>query len=837
MMAGTRRKPSVIAMILSIICLVSILMATPLLWVCESASADTVAESRLIIAWEEGKAGMEGILSLAQQDPYLKGLVNAVPGMVEKLREGSWPAPLIQSISLPDGMVLDVAREAISGFPGVRYVEEDARVGTGDVSRDPLFYEQWHLMRIGAVRAWGASKGSPDVMVAIVDSGVDATHPDLSGRVLGGYDYVEDDEDASDENGHGTHVAGIITASGDNDVGVAGLAWRTSILPVRVLDESGFGYYSDVIAGIRYAAERGAKVINLSLGGSASSQALQEAVDFAYTNGSIVVAAAGNNGLDTLSYPAACEHVIGVGASDQDDRPTSFSNRGRGLDLLAPGVSIYSTFPQNRYASMSGTSMATPQVSGALALMFALQPGLDPDEAEKILTESASDLGSGGRDDSTGWGLLQVDRALGLEAPAAGGSSGTRYFAEGYTGDGFDTYVLLENPASQEYEAEIEMFGAQGPLYSITANLSPRSRLTLHLNELVPPGDVAVGIDLPEGSPVKAQRSMYFNYHGLKDGHTTQASGAATDSYFAEGYTGAGFDTYILVFNPQTTTAHVDLHLMTPERTLEHGLEVAPLSRSTVRLNDIVPGAEVATQLSSDVPVVAERSMYFDMNGIQGGSVVMGAGSVTQDLYFAEGYTGGEFDEWLLLANPSDSTVTAITSFQRSDGVTVERETVLQPRSRATIHVDEVPGLEDAEVSARVRADYPGVVAEREMYFSYSGSMGTVSGGHAAMGAAEAASNWLIPEGYTGPGFESWILVANLEDETVTIRVDLLGESGATVSREYDIMAHSRFTIKENSLLPGEGVSAEVSAPDGTRLVVEGAFYFRFHNDIDGGST
>jgi hypothetical protein len=123
------------------------------------------------------------------------------------------------------------------------------------------------------------------------------------------------------------------------------------------------------------------------------------------------------------------------------------------------------------------------------------------------------------------------------------------------------------------------------------------------------------------------------------------------------------------------------------------------------------------------------------------------------------------------------------------------------------------------------------------MYFSYSGSMGNVNGGHAAIGAAEPASNWLIPEGYTGPGFESWILVANLEDETVTIRVNLLGESGATVSREYSIMPHSRFTIKENALLPGEGVSAEVSAPDGTRLVVEGAFYFRFHNDIDGGST
>lgn len=215
----------------------------------------------------------------------------------------------------------------------------------------------------------------------------------------------------------------------------------------------------------------------------------------------------------------------------------------------------------------------------------------------------------------------------------------------------------------------------------------------------------------------------------------------------------------------------------------------------------------------------------------------MGAESASQDRYFAEGYTGGKFDEWLLLANPSDTMVTAITSFLRSDGVTVERETVLQPRSRATIHVNEVPGLENAEVSARVRAAYPGVVAERAMYFSYNGSMGEVSGGHAAMGAVAPSSSWLIPEGYTGPGFECWILISNLEDEAVTVSVQLMGESGAEVKRDFVVGPHSRFTVKENTLLPGEGVSAAVSAAEGTRLVVEGAFYFRYRGDIDGGST
>lgn len=822
--------------IVAAICLVFVLAASPMLWNQGIAQAST-EETRILIAWEGGGASIEGLLIQTERDQGLRNRIKSVHGLKEEFEEGSWPAPQVQSISLPPGTTYDTVEEVVSGLPGVRYVEKDTRVGVCEISRDPYFSEQWHLPRTGVVRAWEASAGSQELLVAVVDSGVDATHPDFTGRVRQGYDFVDLDSNPSDPYGHGTHVAGIIAASGDNGQGVAGLAWRVGILPVRVLDGNGQGYFSDVIAGIRYAADQGADVINLSLGGSTAPQALQEAVDYAYSQGVIIVAAAGNNGLETLSYPAACQHVIGVGASDQDDRPTTFSNRSAGLDLLAPGVSIYSDYPGNRYMAMSGTSMSAPQVSGALALLLSAQPDLSPEEAERVLTQAATDLGVEGRDDSTGWGLLRVDKALGLDRPSDTSSDGNWYFAEGYTGPGFDTYVLLENPDSQASEAEIELFGPGGPLYNTTIDVSPRSRLTIHLNELIPPGEAAVKLALPEGSLIQAQRSMYFDYQGLSDGHTTRASRASKQWYFAEGYTGAGFDTYILVFNPQTTTAQVDMQLMTPNGTVDHTVQVAPLARRTIKLNDIVPGAEVAASLTSDRPVVAERAMYFDIQERQGGSVVMGAEATSEDWYFAEGYTGGEFDEWLLLANPSDSTVTAIASFQRSDGVIVECENVLQPRSRATIHVDEVPGLENTEMSATVKAAFPGVVAERTMYFSYSGSMGTVGGGHAAMGNTEPSSHWLLPEGYTGKGFESWILISNLEDEPVTLRVEFLGESGTTVIRDYTISAHSRYTIKENDILPGEGVSAEVIAPEGTLLVVEGAFYFSYQGSICGGSA
>jgi hypothetical protein len=553
----------------------------------------------------------------------------------------------------------------------------------------------------------------------------------------------------------------------------------------------------------------------------------------------LLVAAAGNDALNSLSYPAACEGVISVGATDEQDRLASFSNYGEGLDLVAPGTSIYSDVPNGRYAYKSGTSMSTPQVSGAFALLRSYEPALSVAEAEQRMLLSARDLGPSGYDLSYGWGLLRVDKAMGLNDETPGNSKsmgGEMFFAEGYTGDGFDTYILLVNPAVQSSMVRLELFGAQGMTAALDVEIAPRARLTLRLNDLVPPGEVATRISVPEGSGIVAQRSMYFNYQGIDGGHTSQACPVSKTWYFAEGYTGPGYDTYLLIFNPQNETANVDISMMTSGGVVNSGMNIPPLARRTMRLNDIQPGAEMAMGISSDQPVVAERAMYFNSGGRDDGSAAPGATDLSEEWYFAEGYTGGDFDEWILLANPSDCTVSATATFQRGDGVTVEHNLELRPYSRATIHVDEITGLADTEVSAVVKASSPGIVAERSMYFSKNGSMGVIDGGHATGGATNPASYWLIPEGYTGSGFESWILVSNVEDEAVTVGVDIYGESGAHVHRDYRIEAHSRFTVKENDLLPGEGVSAEITAPDGTRLVVEGSFYFLYRNGIDGGS-
>ncbi len=827
------------AILLLSLLLVFILTPSSLFTKASAAAAPVSQPRRLIVAWDSTyrsqATGAPASALSPRAGERLAPLLQAWPGVEETVASAPLVAPNTQSLQIPDTLSTERAQQLIQTLEGVRMVEPDVPAAIDVTSSDPLYGQQWFLPHVGAEDAWSLELGSRDLIVAVVDTGVDASHPDLAGRVLEGYDFVNKDTTTADDHGHGTHVAGIIAASGEDGTGVAGMAWRIRILPVKVLDAQGSGYYSDIIAGIRYAADQGAAVINLSLSGGASSAILQEAVDYARSRGSLLVAAAGNDALDSLGYPAACRGVTSVGAVDENDVSATFSNRGEGLDLVAPGLDIYSDYKGKGFASMSGTSMAAPQVAGAAALLLSLYPNWGIDQVEQRLYSTARDLGKSGYDLDTGWGLLQVGQALGYVKPAEV-SGGSLYFAEGYTGPGFDTYALLENPGGDVARAALCFYSPQGPSSTLDVDIPPRSRLTLHLNELVPAGDVSTRIILPEGSPVRAQRSMYFNYRGIGGGHTSFAVSPSNTWYFAEGYTGAGYDTYLLLFNPQSEAAQVAVDWITPDGASAQSVTVPPLARRTVRVNDYLSNSEVATSLSSDHPIVAERAMYFDSSGRTGGSDTAGATAPAREWYFAEGYTGGGFDEWLLLLNPGDTEVRGQVSFLRSDGVTVKQDLLMQPRSRSTIHVDSVAGLEDAEVSATVEVSSPGIVAERAMYFTTQIASGTVDGGHVAMGATSPDNHWLLPEGYTGDGFESWILIVNLDDQAVDVHVNLFGDDGEVVQRDFQVMPHSRYTVRENDLLPGRGVSAEITAPAGTRLVVEGAYYFHLPAGIDDGN-
>jgi thermitase len=256
--------------------------------------------------------------------------------------------------------------------PNVEYVEPNYYFHATWTPNDPAFSSsQWGPQKIQAPQAWDVTKSSSSVKIAIVDTGVEASHPDLNGKVINGWDFVYDDSVPNDANGHGTHCAGIAAATTNNGIGIAGMAPNARILAVRVLDANGSGTLDDVANGIIYAADNGAQVISLSLGGSSGSTTLKNAVDYAWNKGAVVVAAAGNNNSSAPSYPAYYSNAIAVASTDSADRKSSFSNYGSWVDVAAPGSSIYSTYINGSYATLSGTSMATPHVAGLAGLLAA----------------------------------------------------------------------------------------------------------------------------------------------------------------------------------------------------------------------------------------------------------------------------------------------------------------------------------------------------------------------------------------------------------------------------------------------------------------------------------
>ncbi|MGQ4871095.1 MAG: S8 family serine peptidase [Candidatus Thorarchaeota archaeon] len=293
----------------------------------------------------------------------------------------------------------------------------------------------WGVDDVDAEQVWGGGEDAVDVVqgnvdgsgvkVAILDTGIDYTHPDLDDVYAGGYDFVDDDSDPKDGNGHGTHCAGIVAAE-DNGEGVIGVAPHASIYAVRVLDNWGSGYTSDIIAGIDWAIDNGMDVISMSLGGGDYDQAFDDAVDRAYNAGIVVVAASGNDGKGTISYPAAYDNAIAVGAIDSDHNLADFSNYGPEQEVVAPGVDIYSTMPtytvtlnywfmggcSQNYDRMSGTSMATPMVAGVVALILSANPDLTPPEVRDILHTTSVDLGSAGWDQYYGYGEVNAKAAV-----------------------------------------------------------------------------------------------------------------------------------------------------------------------------------------------------------------------------------------------------------------------------------------------------------------------------------------------------------------------------------------------------------------------------------------
>jgi subtilisin family serine protease len=296
---------------------------------------------------------------------------------------------------------------------------------------DPYFAQQPDLATITVPPAWLRSTGAASVVVAVLDTGIDATHPEFAGRVVPGFDAQTGLADGpadfgatNDDEGHGTHVSGTIAAAADNGLGIAGIAPSTSIMPVKILDAKGGGTFGDMVAGMNWAIGHGARIITMSLGGALDAAGIanvQQAFDAAYAAGVVVVAASGNEGDTRDEYPCNFVHVICVGSTSSDGSTVSaFSTRTAALALVAPGEHILSALPGSGYGYGSGTSMATPHVTGAVALMRAVDPGISVDQVMADLIQTAKPLVAGGRDPGSGYGLLQVAAALELAAGGPG---------------------------------------------------------------------------------------------------------------------------------------------------------------------------------------------------------------------------------------------------------------------------------------------------------------------------------------------------------------------------------------------------------------------------------
>ena len=298
--------------------------------------------------------------------------------------------------------------------PNILFAEPNYRLyATDTIPNDPSWGSQYGLNNIRAPQGWDTTTGSATVIIAIVDTGVDLTHPDLSTKIVAGYDFVNNDAIAQDDNGHGSHVAGIAAASSNNGAGVAGASWGARIMPVKVLDASKNGSFANAASGIIWATDHGAHIINLSLGGNSHSTIFQNAIDYAYSKGVTIVAASGNNGNGFVLYPARYPNVIAVGATDSVNNRASFSNYGAELDIVAPGVSIYST-GISTYFTDSGTSMSAPYVAGLAAILRGIPSSGSPASLAWAMKSTALDLGVVGKDDYYGSGLIQMDAAIQL---------------------------------------------------------------------------------------------------------------------------------------------------------------------------------------------------------------------------------------------------------------------------------------------------------------------------------------------------------------------------------------------------------------------------------------
>ncbi|PKQ28784.1 MAG: hypothetical protein CVT63_01010 [Candidatus Anoxymicrobium japonicum] len=697
---------------------------------------------------------------------------------------------------------------------------------------DPYFSQpanrQWNMKNapagggIGMTDAWDITGGSTTVVVAILDTGVAyrtgggfTRAPDLAGtHFVQGYDFINNDSYADDDHGHGTHVCGTVAQSTNNAIGCAGIAFQTTVMPVKVLDHTGYGDDAQIIQGITFAAERGVEVMNLSLGSPDPSAALEDALDYAFGKNVVICAAAGNAGIEAVEYPAAYPACVAVGATTRTKAKASYSNFGAALDVAAPGGDssgpIYQqTFkiegkPQSGIIckGMAGTSMATPHVAGVAALVKAHNPTWTASDARAAIASTCYDLGAAGWDSQFGWGLIDANAALAAAKPSATAPA---------------PVSVTPAFAATGTTPHLTVTGA-GFSSKVKVTLERESEIGLNSSSVAVSGATRVTCDMPL---VNAQPGLWNVVVESATLHSSSIEGGfMVDNannrtwYLAEDSTAYGFEEYFLIQNPNSGIANVTVTFMTPDGALEpYDVTVPASSRFTIALNDIMTDTDVSAKITADVDIICERSMYWGSR-VEGTDSI-GVQSPSYTWYLAEGATSYGFETFLLIQNPTDSETTVEVTYMTAEGPVEKEPFTIEANSRYSINVaDDLP---EKEMSFKVVADRR-VIAERSMYWDGR------RGGHDSIGTTIPAEQWYLAEGSTDWGYDEYVLIENPGAAAANVTLTYMTPSGPVIEPAVSVAAGTRATVHVNDALPGKDVSVRLTADRG--IVAERAMYW-----------
>ena len=368
-----------------------------------AAGAAPSGPSTVIVRYEQGVGDLERAALRALSGAELTGSIDVLD---------------LERLELPADRI-----GTLAGSPLVAAVEASRELHVMGQPNDPLLDLQWPLRKVDAFKGWKLEASDAQVLVGVIDTGIDASHPDLKKRAVPGFDFLEVDADPYDDHGHGTHVSGIVAANISNRTGIAGLSKVARIIPMKACTADGACPVFETYQAIADAIRRGASVINMSLGGAGPCSPIDQTVyDFARQQGTLVVVSSGNSGQEDnpVISPASCDYTLGVGAIDKKSKKAPFSSYGDFVDIAAPGVDVWSTLPplvslrtdHIGYGPASGTSMASPFVAAAAASLKAVHPDWTPQQIEDRLLSTSIDAGKKGRDDLYGAGILNFFRAL-----------------------------------------------------------------------------------------------------------------------------------------------------------------------------------------------------------------------------------------------------------------------------------------------------------------------------------------------------------------------------------------------------------------------------------------